>query len=304
MHNHDHSHAPAIKGNPSLAFYVAILLNITFVVVELAAGFIFRSTVLQSDAWHNLGDVSGLVLGLLAVRLAMVRPGKVLTYGWKKASIAAPFLNALILMLGTGMIAREGIERIFDPEPVNGAMVMAFSAVGIVINAGSALLFRSSSEDLNMKAAYLHLMADALVSLTAVGAGLVIHFTGWMIIDGITTVGISVFILFSTYQLLKESTISLLDGVPAGIDAEKVLQSLRDIEGVTDVHHLHIWSISTDETALSCHLKIEEIHRLEDIKHSARHILEHADIRHSTLEFELPDEPCEADGCFVSPTKS
>jgi cobalt-zinc-cadmium efflux system protein len=297
-HQHSHSHhhhAPPVLTAASInrSFIIGIVLNLLYVVVELAYGWKADSTALLSDAVHNIGDVSGLVLAFIAFRLQRVKANKTFTYGLRKGSIVASFINSVLLAFAIGAIAWEGVRHIITPSPINGNTVMIVAAMGIIINFSSALLFKKDkSHDLNIKAAYWHLMADALVSLGVVISGLMMKYTGWYFIDGIAAVVVAGVILFSTLSLFKDSLISIMDGVPAGINPDEIKAHLLEIEGVQDVHHIHIWSMSTHENAITCHVLIEQTSDLVSIKKQLKSTLVAHNISHSTLEFEVEEEAC------------
>lgn len=297
-HQHSHSHhhhAPPVLTAASInrSFIIGIVLNLLYVVVELAYGWKADSTALLSDAVHNIGDVSGLVLAFIAFRLQRVKANKTFTYGLRKGSIVASFINSVLLAFAIGAIAWEGVQHIITPSPINGNTVMIVAAMGIIINFSSALLFKKDkSHDLNIKAAYWHLMADALVSLGVVISGLMMKYTGWYFIDGIAAVVVAGVILFSTLSLFKDSLISIMDGVPAGINPDEIKAHLLEIKGVRDVHHIHIWSMSTHENAITCHVLIEQTSDLVSIKKQLKSTLVAHNISHSTLEFEVEEEAC------------
>ncbi|KAA6333204.1 Cadmium cobalt and zinc/H(+)-K(+) antiporter [termite gut metagenome] len=294
-HAHEQHHNHAINANSlNRAFIAGIVLNLIFVFVEFGAGFWFDSLALLSDAGHNLSDVVSLVLALLAFRLAKVRANERFTYGYKKSTILVSLLNAVILLVAIGGILWESINKLQYPEEVSGASIAWIAGIGVVINGFTAFLFMKDKEkDLNVKGAYLHMAADALVSIGVLVAGVVISYTGWYIIDPIIGIAIAIVILISTWNLLRDSIRLSLDGVPATINHDKVLNVLTEIEGVKSVHHLHIWAISTTEIALTAHVVIDDVSKMEELKHYIRHELEHCDIGHVTLEFEYEGEECE-----------
>jgi cobalt-zinc-cadmium efflux system protein len=212
------------------------------------------------------------------------------TYGYKKSTILVSLLNAVILLVAVGGILVESINKLQHPQEVSGMSIAWIAGIGVVINGFTAFLFLKDKEkDLNIKGAYLHMAADALVSIGVLAAGIVIHYTGWYMIDPIIGIGIVVVILISTWNLLHDSIRLSLDGVPVGMDREKVMQLLMKTEGVKDVHHLHIWAISTTEIALTTHIVVDDMNKMEDVKHHIRHEMEHCGISHVTLEFESED---------------
>ncbi len=296
--SHEHSHQQSHTINAELlnkAFIIGIVLNLAFVIIEFAAGFWFDSLALLSDAGHNLSDVVSLVLALLAFRLAKVKANERYTYGYKKSTILVSLLNAVILLVAVGAIIIESIHKLSNPAVVPGGAIAWVAGVGVLINAFTAFLFMKDKEkDLNVKGAYLHMAADALVSVGVLVAGIVISRTGWYIIDPIIGLIVAVVILVSTWNLLHDSLRLTLDGVPSSIDSKKVVEAIHAIPGVDDVHHIHIWAISTTENALTAHIVLKEPEDMQEVKHLIRHRLEDFGIGHATLEFEIPGEHCEA----------
>lgn len=293
-HSHQHSHTINAE-SLNKAFIIGIVLNLAFVVIEFAAGFWFDSLALLSDAGHNLSDVVSLVLALLAFRLAKVKANERYTYGYKKSTILVSLLNAVILLVAVGAIVIESIHKLSNPAVVPGGAIAWVAGVGVLINAFTAFLFMKDKEkDLNVKGVYLHMAADALVSVGVLVAGIVISRTGWYIIDPIIGLIVAVVILLSTWNLLHDSLRLTLDGVPASIDSQKVVEAIRVLPGVDDVHHIHIWAISTTENALTAHIVLKQPEGMQEVKHLIRHRLEDFGIGHATLEFEVPGEHCEA----------
>lgn len=295
-HEHSHQHSHAINAESlNKAFIIGIVLNLAFVVIEFAAGFWFDSLALLSDAGHNLSDVVSLVLALLAFRLAKVKANERYTYGYKKSTILVSLLNAVILLVAVGAIVIESIHKLSNLAVVPGGAIAWVAGVGVLINAFTAFLFMKDKEkDLNVKGAYLHMAADALVSVGVLVAGIVISRTGWYIIDPIIGLIVAVVILISTWNLLHDSLRLTLDGVPTSIDSQKVVEAIRALPGVDDVHHIHIWAISTTENALTAHIVLKQPESMQEVKHLIRHRLEDFGIGHATLEFEVPGEHCEA----------
>ncbi|WP_159978583.1 MULTISPECIES: cation diffusion facilitator family transporter [unclassified Novosphingobium] len=255
-HSHGHAHhAPPATGSVGKAFAVAVSLNLVFVVAEIAAGLLSGSMALLADAGHNLSDVLSLMLAWGASVLAARPPSERFTYGLKSSSILAAIANAALLWVAIGAILVETIRRMADPEPVAGTMMMIVAGLGIAVNALSALLFaKGAKSDLNLRAAFVHLMADALVSVGVVIAGIVIATTGWALVDPIASLVITAVIGWSSWGLLRDSLHMGMLGVPEGIDGPKVRAFLESQPGVTRVHDLHIWPMSTTETALTAHL--------------------------------------------------
>ncbi len=247
-----HSHAPQDFGR---AFLIGVGLNAAFVAVEAAFGFIANSTALIADAGHNLSDVLGLVVAWIAAILARRAPTPRLTYGLRNASILAALINAVLLLLAAGAIALEAVERLASPEPVKSLTVIVVATIGIVINGFTAWLFMGGRDtDINIRGAYLHMVADALVSVGVVIGGVIIMFTGLLWIDPAISLIIVAVIVWGTWGLLRESTAMSLAAVPRGIDPAQVRAFLLQRPEVASIHDLHIWPISTTETALTTHL--------------------------------------------------
>mgnify|MGYP001405774058 CR=1 FL=1 len=291
--SHNHSHTITDTTEINRSFMVGIALNTAYVIVEIIYGWQINSTSLLSDAAHNVGDISGLLLAFLAFRLQKIKPSKIFSYGFKKGSIVTSFINSILLAFAIGAIAWEGLHKIINPSPLSGTTIMWVAGIGVVINFVSALLFQKSQKgDLNLKAAYWHLMVDALVSLGVVVSGILIHYFQWFALDGITAVAIAIIVLLSTWRLFKDSAIAILDGVPAAIDSDEIKAHLQTVNGVLDIHHVHIWGMSTSENALTAHIKIESADKLIDIKKALKQELAQHHIQHSNLEFELASEIC------------
>lgn len=300
-HVHHHHHHPGHgEGITSLnkAFIIGIVLNSAFVVAEFAAGFWYNSLGLMSDAGHNLGDVASLVLAMLAFRLAKVHSNANYTYGYKKSTVLVSLLNAVILLVAVGIILSESIGKLIHPRPVDGDAIAWVAGIGVVINAVTAWLFMKDKEkDLNVKGAYLHMAADALVSIGVVVSGVLIAYTGWYIVDPIIGILIALIIVYSTWGLLRDSLRLSLDGVPMGTNLAAVEKIMQEAPGVDGVHHLHIWPISTTETALTAHIVTGEIDRMEGIKQDLKSRLAEAGIVHATLEFEEAGSKCGCAAC-------
>jgi len=297
--HHHHDHTPKIT-NLNTAFIVGIILNSAFVIAEVIAGLISHSLSLLTDAGHNLSDVAGLALALLAFKLTKVGSNNKYTYGYKRSTIIVSFFNAVILFASVGVIAYEAVVRFINPEPISGS-TMAFVALGgIFVNAITAYLFvKDKDKDLNVKSAYLHMAMDAIVSFGVVISGVIIYFTNYYWIDSVVSLIVGLIILRGTWSLLKDSLRLEMDGVPKEMNLTKIKNELMKAKGVVDVHHMHVWALSTTENALTAHLVIDPAHIaiFDDIKHDLRHRLEHLDISHSTFEPEFSDEKCKQPDC-------
>ena len=287
-----HVHAPTDFGR---AFAIGIVLNSAFVVIEAVYGYASGSMALVADAGHNLSDVLGLVAAWTAAILSKRAPTPRFTYGLKGSSILAALFNAVFLLIAVGAIAWEAVLRLLYPEPVAGMTVMVVAGIGIAVNGFTAWLFVSGSKgDLNIRGAYLHMVADAAVSAGVVLAGLVILYTGWSWLDPLTSLAISGLIVWGTWGLLRDSTAMSLSAVPRGIDPAAVRGYLEQCTGVQGVHDLHIWPMSTTDIALTCHLVIPAGHPgdayLMDI---AQRLNREFGIEHATVQIETtPDLAC------------
>ena len=291
----EHHHAPKIS-NLNRAFIIGIAINALYVIIEFGAGFYYDSLALISDAGHNLTDVASLVLALLAFRLAKVKSNDKFTYGYRKSTILVSLINSVVLFVAIGGILWESFSRLHHPVVVEGLPISVVAGIGIVINAISAFLFfRDKDNDLNVKGAYLHLMADAAVSLGVVISGVLIFFFQLYWLDLVMSLVIVVVIFYSTWNLFKDSLSLTLDGVPKGINVNEVVSEIKEVEGVLDVHHLHVWAISTLQNAMTAHIIIPPNTGMEQqnlIKNKIKYELEHVNIHHATLEFETEDENC------------
>ena len=251
-HGHSHSHAPA---DFNRAFAIGVALNTGFVVVEVAYGFMANSLALLADAGHNLGDVLGLLMAWAAAVLVKRRPTARRTYGLKRSSILASLFNAVLLLVAVGMILWEAVQRLARPEPVVETTVIWVAAIGIAINTATALMFlRGGKDDINIRGAFLHMAADAAVSLGVVIAAVAVMMTGWLWLDPAVSIAIALVITYGTWSLLSASVNLALDAVPANIDPQKIDAYFAALPGVTEVHDLHIWAMSTTEVALTAHL--------------------------------------------------
>ena len=283
-HEHGHHHAPASFGN---AFATAIALNVGFVAVEAVYGFIANSMSLLADAGHNLSDVLGLVVAWAAAVMARRAPSPKFTYGLKKAPILAALANSLFLLVAVGAIGAEAIRRLIHPSPAQGETIMIVAAVGVAVNAISAMLFVRGQHDLNIRGAFLHMAADAGVSIAVIFAGLVILLTGQQWVDPVMSLAVAVVIIWGSIGLFKESVWMSLAGVPAGIDVDQVEAALAEIDGLEAVHDLHVWPLSTTETALTAHIVTAHADYPDALLARARTMLhDRFYIEHSTIQVE------------------
>ncbi|MBX3652469.1 MAG: cation transporter [Burkholderiales bacterium] len=298
-HDHGHAHPPApdphghdhaLPGH-GRAFGIGILLNVGFVIIEAWYGWITGSLALLADAAHNLSDVGGLLLAWAAFAAARLKPDERHTYGWRRGSILASFANAFILLVAMGSLGWEAIHRFSEPRPIAAGTVIAVAAVGVLINAVTAWLFMAGSKsDLNIRGAFLHMAADALVSAGVVVAGLLYLWQGWTWIDPAASLLIAAVVVIGTWSLFRQSLHLLFDGVPEHIDLAEVLSALQRTPGVASVHDLHVWAMSTAEQALTAHLVTSGERSNNDILQAAQQVLrERFGIEHVTLQIEIED---------------
>jgi cobalt-zinc-cadmium efflux system protein len=289
-------HAPASFG---VAFAVGIGLNLTFVAVEFLFGVLANSVALIADAGHNLSDVLALVIAWVASALSKRAPSPHYTYGLRGSSILAAVFNAVLLLVVVGAIAWEAVLRLFHPESVASGTVMIVAAIGIVINGVTAALFASGRKgDLNIRGAFLHMVADAAVSAGVVFAGLVIFYTGWLWLDPLTSLVIVGVIVWGTWSLLRDSLAMSLDAVPASIDPQAVRNYLSSCAGVSQVHDLHIWPLSTTENALTAHLVFPGGHPGDQfLLTAATELRQRFGIGHATLQIEISEDTA----CHLAP---
>ena len=284
-HAHAHRQEPADYGR---AFAVGVTLNVLLVIAQAVYGIRANSVALLADAAHNLGDVLGLLLAWGATILARQLPSGRFTYGLRSSSILAALANGAVLLLATGGIAWEAIQRFAQPEPVAGTTVIVVAALGIAVNTATALLFVSGRKgDLNIRGAFIHMAADAVVSLGVVVAGIGIVYTGWLWLDPVTSLMISVVIVAGTWGLLRDSLRLALHAVPQGIETERVRAFLAGERGVVEVHDLHIWAMSTTDNALTAHLVMPGGHPGDEFIARITEQLEHRfNIGHATIQVE------------------
>ncbi len=295
-HIHGHSHAPASFGR---AFAIGITINLAYVAVEAVAGLATGSMALLADAGHNLSDVLGLAVAWAGLKLAQRPPSPRFTYGLKRSGILAALFNGVLLLLACGAIAVEALRRLADPQPVPGPVIMAVAAGGIVVNGVTAWLFaRGRKGDVNIRGAWLHMLADAGVSAAVVVSGFIILQTGMHWIDPALSLVVVAVILAGTWGLLRQSVALALDAVPEGIDATAVADFLKAQPGVATVHHLHIWPMGTTDTALTVHLVMPRGHPGDAVLSGLAHDLEHRfGIGHVTIQVEIGAAACAAAAC-------
>ena len=302
MHGHDHHHGHHHHNGPEdfrLAFAIGVGLNIALVALQAAYGVIGHSVALLADAGHNLGDVFGLLLAWGAAAASRKAPSSRYTYGLRSSSILAALANAIILLVAVGAIALEALQRFGSPEPVAASAVMTVAAIGILVNGGTALLFMRGRElDLNIRGAFLHMAADAAISLGVLVSAFLILKTAWMWLDPLVSLVICAIIVRETWGLLRQSFDLALQAVPAGIDPAVVRERLERLEGVERIHDLHIWAMSTTETALTCHVVMPDGHPGDAfIARAAASLHAEFGIAHTTLQIERGD----AEACALAP---
>lgn len=293
-HDHNHSHTHEVK-DFGKAFAIGIALNVVYIVVEVIYGLILNSLALIADAGHNLSDVLGLVIAWVASYLVKKSATEKYTYGLKKSSVLAAFLNAMILMVAIGIIIWEAIGRFVEPQQIEGSKIMIVAGIGVVINAATAFLFFSGrKQDLNIKGAFLHMAADAGISLGVVIVGLVLTFTDLYWLDPVVSIVIALIIFFGTWDLLKDSTNLALDAVPKDIDKEGVEDYLNSLPVIESFHDMHIWAMSTTETALTVHVVAKEDCRNNElINKICEELRDKFKIVHTTIQIEKPgDQDC------------
>lgn len=297
QHHHHHHHTAPTQSLNGI-FILSIILNGLFVLIETGVGLWQGSLSLLSDAGHNLSDVFSLVLVLIAFRLAKVQRNERFTYGYRKSTILISLLNAVILLVAVGAIVIESIHKFSEPTEVNGIAVSWTAGVGILINGATALLLmRSQKSDLNVRGAFLHMAADTLVSVGVVISGIIIHYTGWTVIDPIVSLIIAAVILISTWELLSDSLRLAVDGIPDGVDLHEIEQLITTEEHVKDTHHIHVWAISTTETALTAHVVLDDLSCWPHVSEHLKHTLAEHGISHATLEPETADCQCHDQEC-------
>lgn len=275
-----------------------IIVNFAYVVYEGAAGFSVGAVSLLSDAGHNLLDVCSLALSLFAVRLAAVEPSAQYTYGFKKTTVLISLINALLLLVAVVLIAFESIDKLVMSRHVDGMTISVTAFVGILVNGATAyLLMRRSRDDINIRAAFLHMLTDTLVSVGVVVSGVVIYLTDFTYIDPIVGLLVAVIIVVASWRLLMQSIRMVIDGVPETIDTVLLASAIAEVQHVRDVHHMHVWALSTTETALTAHVVIDDLRNMDTVKEEVKDTLRRMGVSHSTLEIETEDHPCHERRC-------
>ncbi len=296
-HHHHHHHEMAVDNKKMRTIlWTAILLNLLFVGVEAGVGVWQNSLSLLSDAGHNLSDVFSLVLVVVGLHLVQVHSNEHYTYGYKKSTILISLANAILLLVAVGIIIAESVHKLREPATIDGAVISWTAGIGILINGlTTLLLMRGQKNDINIRGAFLHMAADTLVSIGVVISGIVIKHTGWFIIDPIISILIAIVILVSTWELLRDSMRLALDGVPEGIEVDEVAQIMSAVDHVTDVHHLHVWAMSTTENALTAHVVVDDEHTATKVRKALKEALRTKGISHATIEIESGNDCCDKD---------
>ena len=293
-HNHNHAAPQATNRSMRNILIFSIVLNLLFVAIEAIVGVWKDSLSLLSDAGHNLSDVFSLVLVLVGFYLSQRAANSHYTYGYKKSTILISLLNALLLLVAVGVIVAESVHKLKNPVAIDGAAISWTAGVGILINGiTTLLLMRGQQNDLNVRGAFMHMLADTLVSVGVVISGVVIVFTGWNIIDPIISIVIALAILFSTWNLLHDSVRLAMDGVPENVDLDHLREHICSTPHVLSVHHIHVWAMSTTENALTAHIVVDDMANAHEAVHAIKEELREEGIVHATIETELKDDECD-----------
>ena len=295
-HNHHHHHHPPIDDSSIGKLWVSIALNLAITLAEFIGGILSNSLALLSDAVHNLNDTLSLCISLIARKISRKGVNADKTFGYKRAEIIGAFINLVTLVLVALFLIKEGVERFFDPQPIDGLTMFWVAIVGLFGNfITAALLFRESKNNLNMRSAFIHILSDGLSSVGVIIGGWLILKYQWYIVDTILTVGIGAYILWHSYYMLRETIDILMESTPEDIDLAELQHSMEGINEVCGVHHLHVWRLDETQVMLECHVVIqkEDLYQMEEVKSSIKKLLhDQFEIAHSTLEFEF--EPCSA----------
>lgn len=299
-HGHHHSHHHAPGSEKRLGWSIA--LNLLITIAEVVGGLLSGSLALLSDALHNFSDTASLGISLVARRMSRRAATQEKTFGYKRAEIIGAFVNLITLVLIAVLLIKEAVERLLEPQTIDGLTMLVVAVIGLLANVITAvLLYRDSKDSLNIRSAFLHIVADAVSSVGVVLGGLLIMFYNIPIVDALLTVFISLYILWHSYGMLRETVDILMEGTPKDLNVDHLLASIQEIDHVLDMHHLHVWQLDEQHTALEAHIVIDKAHleQMETIKQAIKtELADHFGITHSTLEFELI--PCgEADAdCF------
>ncbi len=297
-HHHEHAAPQTTDKRMRKILIISIVLNLLFVAIEAGIGIWKNSLSLLSDAGHNLSDVFSLALVLIGFYLARRAANSHYTYGYKKSTILISLLNALLLLVAVGIIIAESVHKLRTPTAIDGAAISWTAGIGILVNGiTTLLLLRGQQNDLNIRGAFLHMAADTMVSAGVVISGIIIAFTGWYIIDPIISLVIALVILISTWELLHDSVRLALDGVPEDVDIDHLREHIVALPHVVEVHHIHVWAMSTTENALTAHVVVDDMQHAHEAVQQIKQTLIHEGITHVTLETETQDDMCEEKDC-------
>jgi cobalt-zinc-cadmium efflux system protein len=295
-HKHHHHHHHDFDDSSIWKLWISIFLNLAITLAEFVGGLLSNSLALLSDAVHNLNDTISLVISLVARKISKKGVNEDKTFGYKRAEIIGAFINLITLVIVALFLIKEGVERFFEPQAIDGFTMFWVAIVGLIGNfATAALLFKESKDNLNLKSAYIHILSDGLSSVGVIIGGWLILKYEWFIVDTILTLGIGVYILWHSYHMLRETIDILMESKPNDLDLDNLKSIMLDIDGVCGVHHLHVWRLNETQILLECHVVIErdDVYQMEEIKTSIKKQLhDEIEISHSTLEFEF--EPCSA----------
>lgn len=300
---HTHNHQSHVHREGEVRLVLSIILNLIITVAQVIGGILSGSLALLSDALHNLSDTTSLATSLIALRIAQRRPDPRRTFGYRRAQIIGAFINLVTLALIALYLIYEAVERLLDPQTIDGSIMLVIATIGLLANIFTALLLhRQSRNNLNIRSAFIHIVMDAVSSVGVILGGLVIIYFELYIVDALLTVAISFYILFHTYQLLRQTIRILMQSTPAGLDYESLMEDVRSIDGVQDVHHVHIWQLDENNINLEAHVVINkcDLEEMESIKEKVKQRMRDLfQINHSTLEFEFVRcDVCEDDNCY------
>lgn len=296
-HSHDHSHhghSHSFEESTETRLWISLFLNLGITIAQLIGGFISNSLALISDAVHNLSDTGSIGISLVARKFARKEVTQQKTFGYRRADIIGAFINLIILVFVSLFLIKEGVERFFNPETIDGALMFWIALVGLVGNVVSVILLHAGSKkSLNIKSTYIHLIWDAAASLAVIVGGILVIYFELYVVDPILTIAIALYILYTSYELLRQTIDILMESVPADINVKEIKKELEQIPRVLDIHHVHVWNLDEHQMLLECHAQIDEdeASSLEEIKNEIKQKLEESfQITHSTIEFEL--KPC------------
>ena len=297
-HQHHHHHVEVRGSERRLA--ISIVLNLVITVAEVVGGLLSGSLALLSDALHNFSDTASLCISLIARRIGRREATSVKTFGYKRAEIIGAFVNLVTLVLIALYLIKEAVERFFNPQPIDGTIMLVVAVIGLAANVATAvLLFRDARESLNIRSAFLHIITDAVSSVGVILGGVLILYYDVYLVDPILTLLISLYILYHSYEMLRETVDILMEGVPKNIDLDQLVAEVEALDRVRGMHHLHVWQFDEHTVALEAHINIEEtdLEHMETVKRAIKHTLgEVFHIHHTTLEFEFA--PCHDPGCY------